>query len=108
MTDKKKKKGEAGLSLASIKLILAKVLAGASRYAGIMVFVLIAAVYGFVVVRINLLSNIQPSQSDIDAQTTKTSVPRIDPKVAEQLKQLEDNSVNVQTLFSQARNNPFE
>ena len=78
------------------------------RYAVILFFVLVAGVYAFVVLQINTLSNAQPSQADIDAQTKSTTLPRIDPKIAEQLEQLEDNSVNVQTLFEQARNNPFQ
>jgi hypothetical protein len=108
MSEKKHKKGEIHLNAASIKASLGKTGRGLSRYAGILFFVLVAATYGFVVLRINLLSNAQPSQSDIDAQVTSTSVPNIDPKIAEQLQKLEDNSVNVQTLFDQARNNPFQ
>ncbi len=79
-----------------------------SRYAVVLFFVLVAGVYGFVILQINLLSSAQPSQSDIDAQVTATPVPRIDPKVAGQLEQLKDNSVNVQALFDQARQNPFQ
>lgn len=86
----------------------AKAIGMVSRYAVVLFFVLVAGVYGFVILQINLLSSAQPSQSDIDAQVTATPVPRIDPKVAEQLEQLKDNSVNVQALFDQARQNPFQ
>lgn len=96
------------LNSESLRQLGKGLLAGFLRYSTILFFVLVAAVYGFIVLRINLLSSAQPSQSDIDAQTTSTPVPRIDPKVAEQLQQLKDNSVNVQTLFQEARNNPFE
>lgn len=102
------KKQKTELNLKSLKPLLGKGLAVTSRYASILFFLLIAGVYGFVILRINTLSNIQPSQSDIDAQTTSTPIPRVDPKVAEQLESLEDNSVNVQALFNQARNNPFQ
>lgn len=78
------------------------------RYAVVLFFILVSSVYGFVVLRINILSNAQPSQSEIDAQVTATPVPRIDPAVADQLQQMKDNSVNVQTLFDQARQNPFQ
>ncbi len=105
---KSKKKGEIHLDLAALKPLSAKAVAGLSRYAAILFFVLIAGVYGFIILRINVLSNAQPSQSDIDAQSISTPVPRIDPAVAEQLEKLKDNSVNVQTLFDQARNNPFQ
>ena len=92
----------------SFKALGKKLAHGLSRYAGILIFVLISGVYGFVLLRINVLSNAQPSQEAIDAQTTAAPVPRIDPEVARQLEELEDNSVNVQTLFNQARNNPFQ
>jgi hypothetical protein len=103
---KKKKKGEIGLK--TFKPILLNGLSYVSRYAGILFLLLIAGVYSFVLIRINSLANIQPSQKDIDAQTSTTPIPRVDPKVALQLQNLEDNSVNVQTLFDQARNNPFQ
>jgi hypothetical protein len=102
----KKKKNE--LNLKQLKPLAIKSLAVLSRYSAILFFLLIALVYGFVILRINSLVNIQPSQSDIDAQSKTTAIPRVDPKVAEQLQSLEDNSVNVQTLFDQARNNPFQ
>lgn len=103
-----KKKQKSEISLKTLKPLLGKGLVVISRYASILFFLLIAGVYGFVILRINTLSNIQPSQSDIDAQTTSTPIPRVDPKVAEQLESLEDNSVNVQALFNEARNNPFQ
>lgn len=103
---KKKKKSE--LSLKELRPLLYKALRLAGRYSAILFFLLITTVYGFVIMRINTLVNAQPSQSDIDAQTKSTAVPRVDPKVAEQLESLQDNSVNVQTLFNQARNNPFQ
>jgi hypothetical protein len=106
--NKQPKKGEIHIDAASLKQAGSRSLAALSRYAVILFFVLVAGVYGFVVLRINSLSNAQPSDSDVAAQSTATPVPRIDPKVAQQLQDLEDNSVNVQTLFEQARNNPFQ
>lgn len=70
-------------------------------------FILIAAaLYGFLLLRIATLSNIQPDASSVNSEISKLS-PHIDQKAADQLQGLEDNSVNVQTLFNQARNNPF-
>lgn len=70
-------------------------------------FILVAAgLYGFLLVRIATLSNIQPDASSVSSEVSKLS-PHIDQKSAAQLQSLEDNSVNVQTLFNQARNNPF-
>lgn len=103
-----KKKNQLSLKDLKLKSLLDKAVLVLSRYSAILFFLLISGVYGFVVFNINNLVNAQPSQSDIDAQSKTTSIPRVDPKVAEQLQNLEDNSVNVQTLFEQARNNPFQ
>ena len=103
---KKAKKAE--LNLATLKAYLPKIASAFGRYGGIMFFLLVSAVYGFVILRINTLGDAQPDQSQVDALAKSASVPRIDPKIVKQLESLEDNSVNVQTLFDEARNNPFQ
>jgi hypothetical protein len=101
-----KKKGE--LDLKAIGPLARKIARSTLRYTGIMFFVLVAGVYGFVLFRINALSTAQPTDSDISAQNKSTAVPNIDPKVIEQIQALKDNSVNVQTLFEESRDNPFQ
>lgn len=96
------------LNLKSLGPQLLDVAKKLGRYAGILFFVLVAGVYGFVVMRINSLSSLQPSSDQINTQSKAASIPKIDPKVVQQLESLKDNSVNVQTLFEQARDNPFQ
>lgn len=79
-----------------------------SRYSALLFLVLVAAVYAFLVLRINSLDNALPSSTPNSAQVTITATPHIDPVVVKQLKQLQDNSVRVKTLFDQARSNPFQ
>ncbi|HVC36359.1 MAG TPA: hypothetical protein VNE40_02860 [Candidatus Dormibacteraeota bacterium] len=79
-----------------------------NRYSVLLFFILLVAVYGFLWFRINSLTNAQPSSNDISSATTTTVSPHIDPSVVAQLQSLQDNSVSVQALFSQARNNPFQ
>jgi len=79
------------------------------RYRVFLFFLLLAAVYGFLVFRISVLNGAEPSSTDVSAQTQTTPpVPHIDQNVVKQLKSLQDNSVSVQTLFNDARNNPFQ
>jgi hypothetical protein len=97
------------LDLKALKPALIKLARGAGRYAGIICFVVVATIYGFVLFRINSLNNVQPSDTVVSAQSSKiTTIPRIDPQIVQQLEALKDNSVNVNTLFEQARNNPFQ
>jgi hypothetical protein len=68
---------------------------------------LVVLVYGFVIWRVNVLSTAQPSQSAIASQTTLPK-PHIDETTINKIKQLQDNSVNVQALFNKTRQNPFQ
>ena len=69
---------------------------------------LIVVLYGFVLLRINSLSNAQPSQESVTSQVKAARVPRIEQSVVDQLESLHDNSVNVQALFNDTRSNPFQ
>ena len=67
---------------------------------------LVIAVYGFVVWRISVLQNAVPNSSSVNAQVPAS--PHIDQATIKKIQQLQDNSVNVQALFNQARQNPFQ
>lgn len=75
------------------------------KYAFLLFFIFLAAIYGFVLYRINELGNAEPSEAAISQAANKT--PHIDEHVVTQLKNLQDNSVSVKTLFDEARDNPF-
>ncbi|HZM63623.1 MAG TPA: hypothetical protein VFB59_00665 [Candidatus Saccharimonadales bacterium] len=69
--------------------------------------VLVVALYGFIGIKIKSLGNVQPTQEEIASKADTTTRPNIDQDVVNQIKQLQDNSVTVQALFDQARQNPF-
>ena len=73
-----------------------------------LVLVFVAALYGFVLLRVQTLNNTQPSSDAVTSQVKAARVPHIDQDTIQQLQSLQDNSVSVQTLFDQARNNPFQ
>jgi hypothetical protein len=77
-----------------------------SKYAFLFFLLFLAAVYGFVLYRINVYVNVEPSDS-VAAQA-RSSTPHIDQSVVTQLQNLNDNSVSVKTLFEDARSNPFQ
>lgn len=76
------------------------------RFLPITFFLVLAGVYGFMLLRITMLSNAQPTQSQISDRASSLSQ-HIDKRAVSQLQSLEDNSVNVQALFQTARDNPF-
>ncbi len=68
--------------------------------------VLVLGLYGFLVFRTYSLMDIAPD-STVES-TAKTSRAHIDEDVAKKIQELQDNSVNVQKVFNDARNNPFQ
>jgi hypothetical protein len=87
---------------------LLPILKSSRRYLIPVVCLIVLVIYGFLVYRVNILNTTEPSESDIAAKSQTVKVPHIDPVVLKQLKSLQDNSVNVQSLFNQARSNPFQ
>ena len=77
----------------------------------VMMFALfLGLVYGYTIVKINDFSNVTPSATDISTaiQSNQQKSPQINQSVVDKIEQLKDNSVNVQSLFNQARDNPFQ
>ncbi|HTB49267.1 MAG TPA: hypothetical protein VK712_04250 [Verrucomicrobiae bacterium] len=95
----------------NIQDLLEKLIVGLKklrRYSVVIFLIFIALLYGFVLLRINSLSNTQPSPDAVSSQVQAAQTPHIDESVVKQLQSLQDNSVSVQALFNQARSNPFQ
>jgi hypothetical protein len=75
-------------------------------YKALIFFLLIASLYGFILWRINVYSNASPDQNVEDAQVA--AQPHIDQSTVQKLLSLQSNSVSVQALFNEARQNPFQ
>lgn len=71
-------------------------------------FVILTSLYGYIVWRINILSNAPPSQTDIDIAQQSVPRPKISDSTIDKLTNLQDNSVRVKALFNEARQNPFQ
>jgi hypothetical protein len=80
----------------------------ARRYSLVAFIVLICLIYGVVLFRFQTLRNAEPTPEAVSSHIKSARVPHIDEDIVKQLESLEDNSVNVQALFNQARRNPFQ
>jgi len=78
------------------------------RYSMIIFIVFVVCLYGFVLIRVNSLSHAEPLATDVNQQIKAAAIPNIDQAVIKKLQSLQDNSVSVQSLFDQARSNPFQ
>lgn len=77
------------------------------RYLTFSVVILFLVIYAFITFRINTLSNRQPSDGDVTIALKAVPRPKVDPTTLKKIQQLQDQNVQVQSLFNQARNNPF-
>jgi len=100
------KSKEHDLNLNDLPAQFNKVLQKANAYKVFAFFLVVAALYGYILWRINVYSNAPASESEKTAQTTPQ--PHIDPDTVQKIQNLQDNSVNVQSLFDSARDNPFQ
>lgn len=96
------------LDLKSLKTQASASIEKARRFSLVLFIGFVLVLYGFILFRINTLSNMQPSSDSITSQINAAQVPHIDEATVEQLESLQNNSVNVQALFNEARSNPFQ
>lgn len=77
------------------------------RYVVFAFIMTVLLVYGFLIFRINTLASQVPDESAVAERLKTVQRPRIDQEAVEKIEQLEDQNVQVQSLFQQARDNPF-
>src|SRR5688500_13436406 len=92
----------------AIKERILHVLSALRRYSLVMFLLFLLGIYGFLSLRVLSLTQAQPDPTAVSAKLKTAGVPHIDPEALKKIQDLEDNSVEVQTLFEQARNSPFE
>jgi hypothetical protein len=63
--------------------------------------------YAYVIFQATTLSNKEPDEAAVTKQYQAVSHPKVDKEVAKTIEGLESQNVNVQTIFNQARENPF-
>lgn len=78
------------------------------RYRLVLFIFIVAGIYGYIALTINSLSHAEPTPDQISSQTSPIKATKIDPKIIQQLQQLQDNSVSVKALFTETRDNPFQ
>jgi hypothetical protein len=94
------------LDLASLTPLAGKALRRVRTYQAFLFFLIVASCYGFILWRINVYSNTPANLNEETAQIG--SQPHVDPVTVKKILDLQDNSVSVQALFNQARQNPFQ
>ena len=69
--------------------------------------IVVILTYGYIYLKIETANSISLNSTQIQAITNPLANTRINSQVVQQIQSLQNNSVNVQSLFQNARNNPF-
>lgn len=93
--------------LKSAGKVLRKDLIKAQKYVAISFIVVVFGLYAFLVIQIGQLSQKEPSDDQVLQQLGKVKRLKIDEDSINKITQLKDQNVQVQSLFDEARDNPF-
>ncbi len=77
------------------------------HYAIFIFMIILLGIFGFLVFRINQYSQTEPTNDAVQEKLQTTKRPKVDQAVLDKIQQLQGQNVQVQSLFDQARNNPF-
>jgi hypothetical protein len=77
------------------------------RFRVILFVIIVAVLYSFLIVEIAQLSQIQPDPDAVEDQLQRSAGPRLDRQAITAIEQLQDQNIQVETLFREARENPF-
>lgn len=93
-----------------VKDVLAKIIpyiTGLKKYLVFIFIITVLGLYGYLVFSINTLAQKEPDESAIIERLKTVQRPKIDQDALDKIQQLQAQNIQVQTLFNQARDNPF-
>ncbi len=96
------------LDLKTIPAQLASLLEKTKKYAVFSFIIITLGLVGYLVARVNQLSRLEPSEDAALEKIEAVPRPRVDQDVVNRIVELRDQNVQVETLFKDARNNPFK
>jgi uncharacterized iron-regulated membrane protein len=96
------------IDLKSLKPLAKKLFKKLRRHAVFGALMVVLLAYLFVVWRINSLASTEPAVEDQATALTQAHLPKVDKKAIAQIQALEKSNTQIQSLFNQARNNPFQ
>ncbi len=98
----------ANLDLKKLPEKIVPYLAKIRRYSVIIFILAVLSGFGFLVYRIGVLTQAEPSPEAISEKLVNVRRPKVDPDALQKIQELQDQNVTVQSLFQAARDNPFE
>lgn len=86
---------------------LATTTAFVKRFRFLLVFLVFSAMFGYVIMQVNAVTSREPSETEISKKATAAPRTKVDEQLVEEITSLEEQNVQVKTIFNDARKNPF-
>lgn len=94
-------------NLKNIPTKLLEILAGIKRYTVVIFIVSVLSLYGYLILYVNDLAQTEADEDAVYELLEASKRPQVDKQAVDKILQLQDQNVQVETLFKDARNNPF-
>ncbi len=80
----------------------------AQRYASFIFILSILFIYVFLVFRVGMLAQAEPSEDAVAEKANTVKRLKLDQPSIDKIQQLQDQNIGVKSLFESARDNPFQ
>lgn len=77
------------------------------RYAVFIYMLIMFGIFGFLILRVNYYSQAEPTEEAIQEKLQTAKRPKVDAAALDKIQQLQSQNIQVNSLFDQARKNPF-
>jgi len=78
------------------------------KYTLFICILLVLGIYLFLVWQIRYFATIEPTSTDVTNKVNELNTPKLDQDAVNKILLLEDQNIEVKTLFNEARQNPFQ
>lgn len=95
------------LDVKNLPTIALQLLKRVKRFVPLIFILATLFLYGYLVLYINELTQVEADELAVLEELQSTSRPEIDQAAVDKIRQLQDQNVQVETLFEEARENPF-
>jgi predicted negative regulator of RcsB-dependent stress response len=78
------------------------------RYSVIIFVLSVVAIFGYMTLNIAHFANLDPSSAQLQEKTDSLTAVKLDQTSITKIKQLQDQNINIESLFDNGRANPFQ
>ena len=78
------------------------------KYSLFICILAVLAIYGFLVLQIRSMATVEPTSADLTNKLNELNTPKLDQDAVNKILLLEEENIEIMTLFNEARQNPFQ